>query len=86
MATDRAVDWLRTPGGMKWATPVAVVAILAYLFAMCICATLVEHGGSGYLTCLVALFAWNSVKFAGMGLWALVRSPTLWLARSSRLG
>ena len=84
MPTNRAVDWLRTPRGMKWAIPVAVFVIPAYLFAMSICATLVERGGPGYLNCLVALFAWNSIKFAVLGLWALVRSSTLWLFRPSR--
>ena len=86
MPTNRAVDWLRTPSGMKWAIPVAVVAIPAYLFAMSICATLIERGGPGYLNCLLAVFAWNAVKFAALGLWALVRSSTLWLVRLSRPG
>ncbi|SFB38450.1 hypothetical protein SAMN05192575_109135 [Nocardioides alpinus] len=86
MPTNRVVDWLRTPGGTVWAIPVAVVAVPAYLFAMSICATLVERGGPGYLNCLVAIFAWNSIKFAGAGLWALVRSSTPWLERSSRHG
>ena len=82
MPTNRAVDWLRTPGGMKWALPVAVVATPAYLFAMSICASLVERGGPVYLNCLVPMFAWNSLKFAGTGLWALAYSSTLWLVRS----
>lgn len=82
MPTNRVVDWLRTPGGTVWAIPVAVVAVPAYLFAMSICATLVERGGPGYLNCLVAAFTWNSIKFAVLGLWALVRTLPMWLARS----
>ena len=31
MPTNRAVDWLRTPRGLKWAIPVALVATPAYL-------------------------------------------------------
>lgn len=86
MPTNRAVDWLRTPGGMKWAVPVAVIAVPAYLFAMSICATLVERGGPGSLNFLVAVFAWNSIKFAALGLGALVRASTRWLATPSRPG
>ena len=47
MPTNRAVDWLRTPRGLKWAIPVALVATPAYLFAMSVCATIVERGGPG---------------------------------------
>ena len=86
MPTNHAVDWLRTSSGVKWAVPVAVVATPAYLYAMSICATLIERGGPGSLNCLVAVFAWNSIKFASMGLQALVRLSTMRLARSSRLG
>jgi hypothetical protein len=31
MPTNRAVDWLRTPRGLKWAIPAALVATTAYL-------------------------------------------------------
>ncbi len=86
MPTNRVVDWLRTPNGLKWAVPVAAMAIPAYLFAMSICATLVERGGPGCLNCLVALFAWDSIKFAVLGLLAVLRLSTMWLARLSRLG
>lgn len=86
MPTNRAVDWLRTRAGMKWTVPVAVVATPAYLFAMSVCATLVERGGPGFLNCLVAIFAWNSIKFGVLGVLALVRLSTLWLVTSSKLG
>ena len=33
MPTNRAVDWLRSPRGLKWAIPVALVATPAYLGA-----------------------------------------------------
>lgn len=85
MPTNRLVDWLRTPGGTRWAVPVAVVAIPTYLFAMSICATLVERGGPRILNCLVAVFAWNSIKFAVLGLWAPVRTLTRWLAKCGDL-
>lgn len=64
MPTNRVVDWLRGPGGLKWAVPVALVATPTYLFAMSVCATMVQRGRPGYLNVLVMLFAWNSMKFA----------------------
>lgn len=78
MPTNRAVDWLRTPRGLKWAIPVALVAVPAYVFAMSVCATLVERGGPGYLNVLVILFFWNAMKFA----WLAVLSPVLMLKLS----
>ncbi|CUR58089.1 hypothetical protein NOCA2480096 [metagenome] len=77
MPTNRAVDWLRTPRGLKWAVPVALVATPAYLFAMSVCATLIERGALGYLNVLVLLFAWNALKFAVMG----VMTPWLLLCQ-----
>ncbi|MGH8826122.1 MAG: hypothetical protein ACRDVZ_00715 [Jiangellaceae bacterium] len=57
MPTNIAIDLLRTPRGLKWAIPVALVATPVYLFAMSVCATLVGRGGPGYLNVLVLLFA-----------------------------
>ncbi len=34
MPTNRAVDWLRTPLGLKWALPVALVATPTYLLTV----------------------------------------------------
>ena len=67
MPTNRALDWLRTPGGLKWALPVALVAMPAYLFAMSVAALFAQRPGLGYLNLLVLLFAWNTLKFAVMG-------------------
>jgi len=64
MPTNRAVDWLRSPGDIKWAIPVAILATPTYLFAMSVCMTIIERGGPGYLNVLVMLFAWNALKFA----------------------
>lgn len=81
MPTNRAVDWLRTPRGLKWAVPVALVATPSYLFAMSVCVTLVERGGPGYLNVLVLLFAYNAMKFAVMAVLSPIR--LLVLARRS---
>ncbi|CUR58487.1 hypothetical protein NOCA250087 [metagenome] len=41
------------------------------LFAIRVCATMVEGGGPGYLNALVMLFAWNAISFAVMGVVSL---------------
>lgn len=75
MPTNRAVDWLRSPRGLKWAIPVALVATPAYLYAMSVCRVIIEHGGPGYLNVLVLLFAWNAMKSMGL----VVALPLLFL-------
>ena len=80
MPTNIAVDWLRTPQGLKWAIPVALVVTPAYLYAMSICAAIVDRGGPGWLNILVFLFFWNAMKFAWMG----VLSPILLVGRLLR--
>lgn len=67
MPTNRMIDWLRSPRGLKWAIPVALVATPSYLMAMSVCSTIVGRGGTAYLNVLVLLFAWNALKFAVMG-------------------
>jgi hypothetical protein len=69
------------PGGLKWAVPVAFVATPAYLFAMSVCATVVDRGGPGYLNVLVLLFAWNAIKFGVAGVLSPLRSLRYWGAR-----
>lgn len=77
MPSNQVIDWLRTPHGLKWAIPVALVMTSVYLFAMSVCAVIIERGGAGYFNVLVLLFAWNSMKFAVMG----VIAPILQLGR-----
>jgi hypothetical protein len=83
MPTNRAVDWLRTPRGLKWAIPVALIAASAYLFATSVCATMLDRGGPVSLNLLVLLFAWNAIKFFGTGVLIPVRWLTLRLGRSA---
>ena len=75
MPTNRLVDWLRTPRGTRWAVPIALVAAMACIFAMTVCATVVDRGGPGYLNVCVLLFAWNASKFGALG----VLAPLRWL-------
>lgn len=67
MPTNRALDWLRMPRGLKWAIPVAVTATPVYLYAMSVAALLAERPGLGSLNLLALLFTWNAMKFAAMG-------------------
>lgn len=80
MPTNIAIDFLRTPRGLKWAIPVVIVAVPAYLFAMSVCATIVERGGRGYLNVFVVLFFWNAAKF----FWLAMLMPITALRRVRR--
>lgn len=71
MPTNRAVDWLRTPLGLKWAIPVALVATPAYLGLTALAIEFAARPGLGVLNVLVFLFLWNAAKLA----WMAVISP-----------
>ena len=73
MPTNRAIDWLRTPRGLKWAIPVALVATPAYLGLTALAIQGATHPGLGFLNVLVFLFFWNAAKFA----WMALLSPLL---------
>ncbi|MBJ7353933.1 MAG: hypothetical protein JHC98_03835 [Thermoleophilaceae bacterium] len=77
MPTNRAVEWLRTPRGLKWAIPVAVVATPAYLGLTTLAIQLATRPALGWLNVLVLLFFWNAMKFV----WIAGLSPLL-LART----
>ncbi len=66
MPTNRALDWLRSPRGLKWAIPVAVVATPAYLFAMSVAAAIAPQPGLGWVHVLVFLYFWDALKFAAL--------------------
>ncbi|QIK75699.1 sulfate permease [Nocardioides piscis] len=71
MPTNRALDWLRTPRGLKWAIPIAVVGTPLYLYAMSIAAVISASPGFGWMNVLVIIFLWNALKFA----WVAVLAP-----------
>jgi hypothetical protein len=88
--SNRTVDRLRGARGRKWAIPVSLIATPSYLFAMSVCATIVEQGGPAYLNLLVLLFAWNAVKFAATGVlipaqWSISRLRPVGRPRASRI-
>lgn len=73
MPTNRAVAWLRTSRGLKWAIPVALVATPAYLGLTALAIQGAARPGLGWLNVLVFLFFWNAMKFA----WLAVLSPLM---------
>lgn len=80
MPTNRAVDWLRSPRGIKWAIPVAFIATPAYLGLTALAIQLAARPGLGFLNVLVFLFFWNAAKFA----WAATLAP-LWMLNRWRV-
>ncbi len=70
MPTNRALDWLRTPRGLKWAVPAAVVVAPGYFYAMSVSAVIAARPGLGWLNILVLLYCWNALKFVWMGVLA----------------
>lgn len=80
MPTNRAVDWLRTPRGLKWAIPVALLATPAYLSLTALAIQGATRPGLAWLTVLVFLFFWNAMKFA----WLAVLSLPLITGRALR--
>ncbi|MBM7510276.1 hypothetical protein JOE61_004090 [Nocardioides salarius] len=80
MPTNRAVDWLRSPRGLKWAIPVALVATPAYLGLTTLAIQGAARPSLGWLNVLVFLFFWNAAKFA----WMAVLSLPMILVRAIR--
>lgn len=81
MPTNRAIAWLRTPRGLNWAIPVALLATPSYLFAMILAAAIIDTGGPGWVHLLVLWAFWNAMKFAWMALLSLPRMLDRAIAR-----
>jgi hypothetical protein len=77
MPSNILLDHLRTPRGLRWAIPVALFLVPAYVFAASVAMTLVADGGSGWLNLGVLVWLWNAMKLA----WMAVISPTMLLRR-----
>ena len=84
MPTNRAVDWLRTPRGLTWAIPVALIAAPAYLGLTALAIQGAAHPGLGWLNVLVILLFWNAMKFAWMAVLSLPLMAGRALARLFR--
>lgn len=84
MPTNRLLDWLRTPRGLRWALPFALVAVPGYLSAVAVVADLALRPGLGWLNMLVLLFFWNALKFASMAAIAPFHGLRLLIAGRAR--
>lgn len=84
MPTNRALDWLRSPRGLKWAIPVAIGATPAYLFGMSACAVIAQRPGLGWINVLVVLLFWNALKFAWLAVLAPMASLRMMLAEGQQ--
>jgi hypothetical protein len=82
MPTNRAIDWLRGPRGLKWAIPVALIATPAYLGLTVLAIQGAARPGFGWLNALVFLCYWNASKFA----WITVFSSAQLLRLAVRFG
>ena len=82
--TNIALDYFRSRRGLKWALPAALVLTPAYWGAGYAVTTLIESGGPDWLNVLAALFAWNGIKFALMGVWSPVLLSVAALRRTER--
>ncbi|MFT4264120.1 MAG: hypothetical protein QM572_12110 [Nocardioides sp.] len=83
MPTNRAVDWLRSPRGLKWAFPAALVATPTYLGLTALAIALARQPHFGFMNILVLLFYWNAMKFAWMGVLGPLCQLRLALRRAS---
>lgn len=84
MPTNRAVDWLRRPRGLKWAIPLALVATPAYLGLTALAIQGAARPGLGWLNVLVLVFFWNAMKFAWMAVFAPLLIVKVALVTASR--
>jgi hypothetical protein len=75
MPSNIAIDLLRTHRGLKWALPVAVLAVPAYLIAAAMASSTVEDSGPQWLYLVVIALVWNGMKFA----WVGALTPFTWL-------
>lgn len=73
--TNVVIAWLCTRRGLKWAIPLAVVTVPAYLYVAWLMTALVDRGATEWLYVLTFIAYVNACKFAAVALC----SPILWL-------
>ena len=77
MPTNRALDWLRTPCGLKWAVPAAVAVAPGYFYAMSVSAVIAARPGLGWLNILVLLYCLKAVDFPLVPVIEMINAPLL---------
>lgn len=71
MPSNRAIRWLRTPRGLKWAIPLGLIAAPAYLGLTALAIQGAARPGLGWLNVLVFLFLWDALKFTWMAIFSV---------------
>jgi hypothetical protein len=70
-----AITYLRSPRGLKWAIPAALIAIPTYLYIAWLMTVLVDRSATEWLY-LITVIAWvDACKYAALA----VITPFLWL-------
>jgi hypothetical protein len=72
MPSNIAIDLLRTRRGLKWALPVALILVPAYLIASAMASAAVDRSGPDWLNVLVLVFIWDAMKFTALAIWSPV--------------
>ena len=63
-----AIAHLRTDRGLRWAIPVALVAVPAYLYAAYLTTIVIDRGGSKWLLVVTLICFVDACKFASLAL------------------
>ncbi|MER7604753.1 hypothetical protein [Nocardioides sp. NPDC127503] len=71
-----AIAFLRTRRGIRWAIPVALLAVLAYLLLAWLVTVLVDRGATEWLYLLTFIAYAGACKFAALA----VFTPLRWVA------
>lgn len=80
--TNIAIAYLRTPRGLKWAIPAALVAVPAYLYLAWLMTALVDVGAPRWLLVVTLICFVDACKFAALALISPVLMLTARLTRS----
>jgi hypothetical protein len=60
------LDLLRTPRGLKWSLPAALVLVPGYLFIASFISEVLASGGPDRLNVLVLICIWDAMKSPGL--------------------
>ena len=74
------IAYLRTPRGLKWAIPAALIAVPTCLYIASLMTALVDHGASKWLLLITFVSYVDASKFAALALWSPLMMLRRWFA------